>query len=166
MEIWADPKTGYSDYIVMIIGEAPGMMEDLKGEPFVGQSGKLINKMLKETKVSGVRFVITNAVKCRPPANRTPEEGEIKACKSYLMEEIRQNMPDLIVTLGKTALISLEPSYAQLTIEKARSARIKTWFEIPLLPTYHPAAGMRNPIFKTKLQEDLAKIKPMLKRGV
>jgi uracil-DNA glycosylase family 4 len=108
------PGSGNRAAKLMIIGEAPGADEDLFGEPFVGQSGKLLNKMLRDASIDRETLYVSNAVKCRPPANRTPSREEIAACKSWLWKELKSLKPQAVLLLGKTAtrlLLNLKASF-------------------------------------------------------
>jgi DNA polymerase len=139
------------DYL--FIGEGPGADEDAKGEPFVGQAGKLLDNMLAALDIArGKRVYIANAVKCRPPGNRTPEAGEMAACWPYLERQIALLKPKIIVLLGKAAV------HAVLHDDKALAALRGKCFEyagIPVVVTYHPAYLLRNLPDKSKAWEDL-----------
>jgi DNA polymerase len=141
----------------LFIGEGPGAEEDARGEPFVGQAGKLLNAMLAAIDLKrGDNVYIANAVKCRPPGNRTPEAGEMAACWPYLKRQIALIRPKLIVLLGRAAM------HAVLKEERALGASRGTLFEyrdgelvVPVLVTYHPAYLLRNLPDKAKAWEDL-----------
>lgn len=137
----------------LFVGEAPGAEEDAVGEPFVGQSGKLLDNMLKSISLKrGINVYITNMVKCRPPGNRDPKTDEIAACEPYLARQVALIQPKLIVALGKVAadhLLSTDQSIAGLR------GRIHDYQGIPLIVTYHPAHLLRNMPDKAKVWEDL-----------
>ncbi len=137
----------------MFIGEAPGADEDAQGEPFVGQAGRLLDAMLAAIGLArGNNVYIANVLKCRPPANRTPEPGEIEACKPYLDRQIELVRPKLIVALGKSAaatLLRTDNSIASLR------GRLHRYRGVALLVTYHPAYLLRNLPDKAKAWEDL-----------
>ena len=137
----------------LFIGEGPGAEEDARGEPFVGQAGKLLDNMLAALDIArGNKVYIGNAVKCRPPGNRTPEPTEIAACRPYLERQIALLKPKIIVLLGKVAVHSL------LQDDKALGALRGQRFEyagIPVVVTYHPAYLLRNLPDKAKAWEDL-----------
>jgi len=141
----------------LFIGEGPGAEEDVKGEPFVGQAGKLLDAMLAAIDLERGRNVyIANAVKCRPPGNRTPEAEEMAACWPYLKRQIALIRPKLIVLLGRAAL------QAVLYEERALGASRGKTFEyrdgelvVPVIVTYHPAYLLRNLPDKAKAWEDL-----------
>jgi DNA polymerase len=137
----------------MFIGEAPGAEEDAQGEPFVGQAGRLLDSMLAAIDLARGRNVyIANVLKCRPPANRTPEPGEVDACKAYLDRQIDLVRPKLIVALGKSAAVTLLGSESSIASLRGRLHRYRG---IPLLVTYHPAYLLRNLPDKAKSWEDL-----------
>ena len=144
---------------VMIIGEGPGEEEDLHGRPFIGRAGKLLDIMLDSAGFTGKANVyITNIVKCRPPKNRTPLPEERDACVPYLYEQIRVIEPKIIILLGATALQSLiDP---MLRIGESRGKWLE-WRGIQVLPTYHPAALLRNPNLKPAVWEDLKRVVDM-----
>ena len=137
----------------LFVGEGPGAEEDDRGEPFVGQAGKLLDNMLAAIKLKrGKNVYIANIVKCRPPGNRTPAPVEAKACEPYLDRQIALIRPRLIVALGKVAaqnLLGVEATLASLR------GRIHRYRETPLIVTYHPAYLLRNLIDKAKSWEDL-----------
>lgn len=137
----------------LFVGEGPGAEEDERGEPFVGQAGKLLDAMLASIGLArGKNVYIANAVKCRPPGNRTPEAHEIAACHPFLERQIELIKPRLIVALGRPA--------AQTLLEreiKIGAARAQTFDRrgIPVIVTYHPAYLLRNLEDKAKAWQDL-----------
>ncbi|MFC5301042.1 uracil-DNA glycosylase [Azospira restricta] len=141
----------------LFIGEGPGAEEDARGEPFVGQAGKLLDAMLAAIDLArGDNVYIANAVKCRPPGNRTPEPAEMAACRPYLQRQIALLRPKLIVLLGRAAM------HAVLGEERPLGASRGRLFEyrdgelvVPVLVTYHPAYLLRNLPDKAKAWEDL-----------
>ncbi len=147
---------------IMLIGEAPGREEDLEGAPFVGKAGKLLNKLLSEVGIDRERDVyITNVVKCRPLNNRDPKDNEILTCKPYLDFQVKVISPSLIVALGRysAGLLSARPPEKAL---QNRGKIIESIYKIPLLITYHPAAGLRNEQLVPIIKSDLEKIKDYL----
>lgn len=137
----------------LFVGEGPGADEDERGEPFVGQAGKLLDNMLASIKLKrGDNVYIANIVKCRPPNNRAPEADEVATCLPYLKQQIALIKPKLIVALGKTAATSLLGKEA--TLGSMRGA-FHDFEGIPLLVTYHPAYLLRSPAEKAKAWEDL-----------
>ncbi len=137
----------------LFVGEGPGAEEDVKGEPFVGQAGKLLDNMLAALDLArGNKVYIGNAVKCRPPGNRTPEAAEMAACRPYLERQIALLRPKVIVLLGKAAV------HAVLHDDKSLASLRGRRFEyqgIPVVVTYHPAYLLRNLPEKAKAWEDL-----------
>ncbi len=137
----------------LFVGEGPGVDEDIQGEPFVGQAGKLLDNMLLSIKLKRGRDVyIANIVKCRPPNNRTPEADEIATCLPYLKRQIALIKPEIIVALGKTAATSLLGRDATLG---SLRGQVHQYQDIPLIVTYHPAYLLRTPMDKAKAWEDL-----------
>ncbi len=137
----------------LFVGEGPGAEEDERGEPFVGQAGKLLDAMLAAIDLKrGNGVYIANAVKCRPPGNRTPEAGETAACWPFLARQIELIRPKLIVTLGKPAAQTLLQQ--EVTISRARG-EVHNFAGIPLIVTYHPAYLLRNLPDKARAWEDL-----------
>lgn len=137
----------------LFVGEGPGAEEDAKGEPFVGQAGKLLDNMLLAIRLQrGKNVYIANIVKCRPPNNRTPEADEIATCIPYLRRQIALIQPKIIVALGKTAanaLLGREASLGSLR------GTVHDYHGVPLIITYHPAYLLRTPQDKAKAWEDL-----------
>ena len=147
------PGVGDPDADWLFVGEGPGAEEDLKGEPFVGQAGKLLDNMLAALGLArGANVYIANVVKCRPPGNRTPEPAETAACRPYLDRQIALLRPRIIVALGKCAATTLLDVDA--TIGSLRG-RVHRYGGVPLIVTYHPAYLLRNLPDKAKAWEDL-----------
>jgi len=145
----------------MVIGEAPGENEDLQGEPFVGQAGKLLDNMLKaiglnravEGEKDGEHGVyIANTLKCRPPGNRNPEPAELQTCAPYLVRQVALVQPQIILTMGRFAVQSLLQTTEP--IGKLRG-RVHHYQGVPVVVTYHPAYLLRNPADKAKAWDDL-----------
>jgi DNA polymerase len=137
----------------LFVGEGPGAEEDARGEPFVGQAGKLLDNMLAAIGLQRGRNVyIANVVKCRPPGNRNPEPHETAACEPYLTRQIALIRPKLVVALGRVAAVSLLARDA--TIASLRG-RLHDYHGTPLVVTYHPAYLLRSLPDKAKAWEDL-----------
>lgn len=145
----------------LFVGEWPGADEDVQGEPFVGQSGKLLDNMLAAIKLKrGHNVYITNIVKCYPPGNRTPEADEIARCVPYLERQIQLIQPKLIVALGETAALLLGHG---VTLSDVRgklhdyrgSSPHSLAKNIPLIITYHPTDLLHTPLNKAKAWDDL-----------
>jgi len=143
---------GDPDADVMFIGEAPGRDEDLKGEPFVGRAGQLLDKILAAINFSRQEVYIANILKSRPPNNRDPQPDEMEACLPYLMEQIRLIRPKIICALGRISAQALLQTTTPLG--KLR----KQWHDfhgIPFIVTYHPAALLRFKQYKKDVWEDI-----------
>ncbi len=137
----------------LFVGEGPGAEEDAKGEPFVGQAGRLLDAMLAAIGLRrGEGVYIANAVKCRPPDNRTPTPEEIVACRPYLARQIELLAPRLIVALGRPAAQTLLDR--EVKIAALRGKRLD-YRGTPLVVTYHPAYLLRNLNDKARAWEDL-----------
>lgn len=137
----------------LFVGEGPGAEEDQRGEPFVGQAGKLLDSMLAAIGLRrGEKVYIANAVKCRPPGNRTPAPEEMAACRPYLERQIELIRPKLIVALGRPAAQTL--LLTEVKIGAARG-RLHRYRDIPVVVTYHPAYLLRNLPDKARAWEDL-----------
>lgn len=129
---------------LLFVGEAPGKEEDRRGEPFVGQAGRLFDQLLAENALARSDVFITNVVACRPPANRTPRPAEVRAHAPWLEEQIRLLAPDVIATLGRVALTYFLPR-AKITLIRGQAQRIeRNGRTLPLLPLLHPAAVLRR----------------------
>lgn len=137
----------------LFVGEGPGAEEDAKGEPFVGQAGKLLDNMLASISLKrGKNVYIANVVKCRPPGNRNPEPDEIATCAPFLTRQIQLIQPKLIIALGKIAALRLLGT--EKTIASLRG-HLHDFQGVPMLVTYHPAYLLRNMSDKAKAWEDL-----------
>jgi len=148
--------TGNKNARIMFIGEGPGADEDIQGLPFVGKAGKLMDKAFQGVGIKREEVYIANIVKCRPPNNRNPEKDEAISCKEYLESQIKLVNPEIIVLLGSVALKNILGEEYGIT-----SARGK-WFEkdeIKYLPTFHPAALLRDESKKIDFWNDLKKVK-------
>lgn len=138
----------------LLIGEGPGADEDERGEPFVGQAGKLLDNMLAAIDLQrGDKVYIANAVKCRPPGNRTPEAGEIAACWPYLKRQIELASPKLMLLMGRAAVNSVLANDS--SIASLRGKRQSYGEGVTTVVTYHPAYLLRNLPDKAKAWEDL-----------
>lgn len=145
---------------LMFIGEAPGAEEDQQGEPFVGEAGQLLNRILNKMEIGRPEVYITNVVKSRPPRNRTPEADEIAACRPFLLQQIRALRPQVIITLGAV------PTHALLA-SKTPISRLRghwqKWEGIAVMPTYHPSYLLRVPQERIKTWEDMLKVLAVLR---
>lgn len=136
---------------VMFVGEAPGKNEDLRGEPFVGRAGENLNGILSLAGLKREDIYIANVLKCRPPANRNPKADEVLACSPFLREQIRSIWPDIIVTLGNPATHFVLKT--EVGITKLRG-RFHQMGHFVVMPTFHPAAALRNPAWQELLEAD------------
>ncbi len=145
----------------MLIGEAPGAEEDARGEPFVGQAGRLLDNMLASIGLSRggqtpKSVYIANVLKCRPPGNRNPQPGEVAKCEPFLLRQIELVAPALIVVMGRFAAQSLLGTDGSIASLRGKLHRINVaGRQIPVVVTYHPAYLLRNLIDKEKSWADL-----------
>lgn len=152
------PGAGNPCAKIIFIGEAPGFHEDQQGLPFVGNSGKLLDKLLSSIKLKRSDVFICNILKHRPPANRQPSPSEIKVCIPYLKAQLQVIKPSVIITLGRFALNYFFP---QDYISRVHGQIKKlSWQGINLIiiPVYHPSAGLRNGAMFSALQNDFKQI--------
>ena len=136
---------------LMFVGEGPGSEEDRLGEPFVGAAGKRLDRWIARIGLRREDVYIANIVKCRPPGNRAPFPDEAKVCLPYLLRQIRAIRPEIVCTLGATALNFLLGVEEKITRERGK------WRErdgVPVLPTYHPAFILRNAARETEVFGD------------
>jgi len=137
----------------LLVGEGPGAEEDARGEPFVGQAGKLLDSMLRSVGLErGNGVYIANVVKCRPPQNRTPEPDEAQTCMPFLQRQIELIAPRIIVALGRTAVLGLLGRDSAMPALRGREHSFRG---IPVVVTYHPAYYLRRPEEKAKAWQDL-----------
>lgn len=153
--------SGPSRATLMVIGEAPGRSEDEGGEPFIGRSGQLIVRLIKEeVGLSRAEYFITNVVKCRPPANRTPRREEIESCHPWLVEQLALVQPRVVLALGNTAARAVFGFSEGIGRTHGRVQQLgPAWG----LATYHPAAALRGgPSVVDVLREDLRRVKELV----
>jgi len=170
--LWEQRRTpvlgeGNLNASVMFVGEAPGYYEDVKGRPFVGAAGKLLDELLSDVGLSRREVFIGNVLKCRPPGNRDPFAREIETCTPYLNQQIKIIRPKIIVTLGRhsTSYIFSKVGLKSKGITKLRGKvhEIKLFgFQIFLIPMYHPAAALYNIGYKDELERDFQLLKSEL----
>ena len=153
----AVPGTGDRQARWLMVGEAPGAEEDAAGLPFVGKAGKLLDAMLAALELNRQTGVyIANAVKCRPPENRTPESAEIDSCNHFLNQQIEWIQPEVIVVLGRPAAYAVLDREASIqSLRGAIHYRQQGERQIPVVVTYHPAYLLRQPEEKWKAWQDL-----------
>jgi DNA polymerase len=144
---------------LVLVGEAPGREEDLKGEPFVGEAGQLLDRILLAMGMLREEVYICNVLKCHPPNNRDPQPEEVATCEAFLIRQIAAIRPQVIIGLGRFAVHSLLKT--RTPISRLRGE----WQEyqgIPLMPTYHPAYLLRNPESKRDVWEDMKEVLRLL----
>ena len=148
---------------IVFVGEAPGRDEDLQGEPFVGEAGQLLTKIIQAMGLERNEVYICNVLKCRPPNNRNPQPAEIEQCHPFLLRQLKAIGPGAIVALGTfaahTLLKSKEP------ISKLRG-KFHDYHGNPLMPTFHPAFLLRNANMKREVWEDMQQVMKLLKMPV
>jgi len=166
----AVPGEGSLDASILFVGEAPGYLEDVKGRPFVGAAGKLLDTLLAEINLSRGLVYITNVVKCRPPENRDPLSLEVKTCTPYLNRQIRIIQPKIIVTLGRhaTSYVLSEAGLKEavgITKLRGKLYSVKPFgLSVSVLPTFHPAAVLHNPKYKDALERDFQFLKSLVEK--
>jgi uracil-DNA glycosylase family 4 len=154
----AVPGEGPEKVEIMFIGEAPGFHEDKQGRPFVGAAGQFLEELLAGIKMNREQVFITNVVKCRPPANRDPEDEEIEACRDYLDRQIELLQPKMIVTLGRFSMARYFPNAKISQIH----GQPKKMDGVIYYPMYHPAAALHQPSLRRTVQEDMQQIPELL----
>ncbi len=165
------PGEGNLDAPLMLIGEAPGNQEDITGRPFVGSAGKLLSTLLSGIGLKREDVYISNIVKHRPPENREPKTDEIAACAPYLDRQIQIIKPKIITTLGKHPakyILSIVGVEVKGLAEVRGRIYTERLFGTPvrIIPTYHPAAVLYNPSYRSGLEEDFRKMKTELEESV
>jgi uracil-DNA glycosylase len=158
---------GNPDADLMFVGEAPGFHEDQQGVPFVGQAGKLLDRLLEGIGLSRSDVFVANVLKCRPPGNRDPQPDEIESCEPYLFRQIELIAPKVVATLGNfaTKLLSGKPT----GITRVHGVEQETTIggsRVLLYPLYHPAAALYTPAMLKVLEDDFARIPALLEREV
>jgi DNA polymerase len=156
------PGSGNSETKIVFIGEAPGFFEDREGLPFVGNSGKLLDKLLAKININRGDVFICNILKHRPPENRDPLPNEIKVCTPYLKAQLEIIKPQIIVTLGRFALNYFLPDDSIGRIHGQIKKLLWQGLDITLIPLYHPSAGLRNGTMLRELESDFLKIDSFL----
>jgi len=167
----AVPGEGNIEAAVVFVGEAPGYWEDVKGLPFVGAAGKVLDSLLEKIGLPRENVFITNVVKCRPPANRAPRPREIATCTSlYLNRQISLIRPKVIATLGRhsTAYILSKTGFEKVeSITRLRGKFYDLKFlnlSVAVVPMYHPASVLHNPKYRDELERDFQLLKTGLQK--
>ncbi len=159
--------SGSPEANLMFVGEAPGFHEDQQGVPFVGQAGKLLERLLAGIGLAREDVYIANVIKCRPPGNRDPQPDEIEACESHLFRQIELIEPKVVATLGNfaTKLLSGRP----LGITRVHGQEQEVTLggrRVLLYPIYHPAAALYTPAMLKVLESDFARLPELLDRAL
>jgi uracil-DNA glycosylase family 4 len=141
---------------LMLVGEGPGEQEDKQGRPFVGTAGKLLDLLLSSLMFEESDFYICNIAKCRPPSNRVPTDDEAEACLPWLRIQTLLVRPRIIVCLGATALKYIVDKNAKITQARGQWIERKGFL---IMPTFHPAALLRDPSKKALMFEDMKKVR-------
>src|SRR3954467_45837 len=154
---------GHADADLMFVGEAPGANEDRMGRPFVGQAGRLLEKLRAEIGLERPDVFIANVLLCRPPGNRDPHPVEIENCQGYLMRELELIQPRVVCTLGNFATKLLRGDNAGITrVHGREEVRVIGTRAVRLYPLYHPAAALYTPRMLEVLREDFVRIPELL----
>jgi DNA polymerase len=158
--------SGNANAELMFVGEAPGANEDKQGLPFVGQAGKLLDKLLGEIGMERRDVFICNVLKCRPPGNRDPHPGEIESCQDYLWRQVELIEPTVICTLGNfsTKLLRADPMGIS-RLHGAPEVRVVGPRAVRLYPLFHPAAALYTPRMLETLRADFGRIPEVLALG-
>ncbi|NOY45548.1 MAG: uracil-DNA glycosylase [Deltaproteobacteria bacterium] len=144
---------------VVFVGEAPGFQEDLRGEPFVGRAGQLLDRMLAALGLDRGRVYIANVLKCRPPDNRDPLSDEVETCMAFLWAQIEAIRPRVICALGAHSARALLGVRGSISGLRGKAQPVGPW---TVVPTYHPAFLLRQPRFKRQAWEDLKTVARLL----
>jgi DNA polymerase len=151
--------TGDPTAALVFVGEAPGHDEDIQGEPFVGQAGQLLTRIIAAMGLTRAQVYMLNVIKCRPPHNRNPRPDEVAACGPILQEQLACLQPRVICALGTFAAQTLLQTEETISRLRGRFHRLGT---IQVMPTYHPAFLLRNPQYKRAVWEDMQRIQDVL----
>jgi len=152
---------------LMFVGEAPGFHEDKQGLPFVGQAGKLLERLLEQIGLRRGDVYIANVLKCRPPGNRDPQPDEIEACEPHLFRQIELIEPAVIATLGNFATKLLSGRPLGITRVHGQEQRLAiAGRKVLLYPLYHPAAALYTPAMLKVLESDFARLPALLGQGL
>src|SRR2546430_10045903 len=156
---------GNADADLMFVGEAPGFHEDQQGKPFVGQAGKLLDKLLAGIGLGREQVYVANVLMCRPPGNRDPQADEIEACEGFLFRKVALIQPKVVATLGNfaTKLLSGKPT-GITRVHGAEQEATLGGRSVLLYPLYHPAAALYTPAMLKVLEADFARLPELLGR--
>jgi DNA polymerase len=157
---------GNADADLMFVGEAPGAEEDRQGLPFVGRAGGLLTELLGEIGLARDDVFVSNVLKCRPPANRDPQPGEIESCQPYLYRQVELIEPRVIATLGNFATKLLTGNRAGISrVHGSPQVHELAGRSVFLMPLFHPAAALRTPSLVETLREDFGRLSELLQQA-
>ncbi len=154
---------GNTETKILCIGEGPGYWEDMKSEPFVGNAGKLLDRLLLLAGLERKKVFITNVVHHRPPENRDPTPEEIGAYGKYLDRIIKIINPEVILTLGRYSMAKFLPGVSISSVHGKRYDILWNGMNLTIVPMYHPAAALRNGNVMNAEKDDFLKLKDLLK---
>jgi DNA polymerase len=158
--------SGNPDADLLFVGEAPGFHEDQNGVPFVGQAGKLLDRLLAGIGLERSDIFVANVLKCRPPQNRDPQPEEIASCEPHLFRQIELIQPKLVATLGNFATKLLSGKPVGITRVHGQEQRVTLGGNaVVLYPLYHPAAALYTPSMLKVLEDDFARIPALIERS-
>jgi len=152
------PGDGPADAAIMFIGEGPGFHENEQGKPFVGPAGQYLDELLASIGMAREGVFIGNVVKCRPPGNRDPQDGELEACSPFLDRQIQVINPKVIVTLGRFSMAKFFP-YAKISQVHGQAMQVRGRLIVPM---YHPAAALHQPSLKAIVERDFEKLPQLI----
>lgn len=153
-------ERGNRNAALVFIGEAPGKQEDEQGKPFVGQAGQLLDLLLDGLMISADEYYICNIIKCRPPDNRIPTDEEAECCLPYLRNQVALIKPSIIVCLGATSMKYIVDKEAKISKIRGEWIEKKGYW---IMPTFHPAALLRDESKKILMFDDLIKVRQKLR---
>jgi DNA polymerase len=158
--------SGNPDADLLFVGEAPGFHEDQHGVPFVGQAGKLLDRLLAGIGLERSDIFVANVLKCRPPQNRDPQPEEIASCEPHLFRQIELIQPKLVATLGNFATKLLSGKPVGITRVHGQEQQVMLGGNaVVLYPLYHPAAALYTPSMLRVLEDDFARIPGLIERS-
>jgi DNA polymerase len=158
---------GHPNADLMFVGEAPGFHEDQQGIPFVGQAGKLLDKLLAGIGLTRADVYVANTLKCRPPGNRDPLPEEKQKCEPWLFKQIELIRPKVIATLGNHATKQLTGKETGITRIHGQPQQVMYGsMQVTIFPLYHPAAALYTPAMLKVLEEDFAKLPALLDQEI
>jgi uracil-DNA glycosylase family 4 len=150
----AVPGEGPANAELMFIGEGPGFHENEQGRPFIGAAGSFLEELLASIGLRREEVFITNVVKCRPPANRDPQNVELVACGDYLERQVSAINPRVIVTLGRFSMVRFIPN-GKISEMHGQAVRVRGRLVVPM---YHPAAALHQPALRETVISDFSRL--------